>query len=294
MAGKYLTAVCAGRDFAALLSGREDFYVHSVFPRAINLWDGQRFLTLLPLGRGGGAVYATLAVEKEVSFSSWGLAPGQKVELLPGDCLRVGPEVIVDFSSSVPWQSPLERIKRLPSLNPHNLRAFKLALLGRRTASPFKGFLQGEGSKAETLLEQLEFSVVAPERAELEQALAGILGWGPGLTPSGDDLILGLSMARGVIRKALGLGPGLWEISVRRILNSTHPLSAFFIEEALKGRGHEFVETALASLLGMGKVKPETAAERLFDLGATSGFDMALGLYLALEWQRRYSWCLKG
>lgn len=249
---------------------------------------------MLPMGKGCGASYATLAVEDKASFLSWGILPGQRVELLPGNCLKVGPRVIADFSCSVPWQSPLEGMKILPLVNEHNLEAFRLALLRKEAASPFKGILEGKEPKLKALLEQIRSSVLAQERLKLEQALVGVLGWGPGLTPSGDDLVLGLSMARGVIRKALGLGPGLWEVSVRHKLNSTHPLSAFFIEEALHGRGHEFVENALASLLGMGSVKPEKAVELLLNLGATSGFDIALGLYLALEWQRRYSWCSKG
>lgn len=182
----------------------------------------------------------------------------------------------------------------LPSVDEHNLQAFRLALLRKEAASPFKGILEGKEPKLAAIIEQIRSSVLAQERLKLEQALAGVLGLGPGLTPSGDDLILGLSIARGIIRKALGLGQGLWEVSVRQKLNNTHPLSAFFIEEALHGRGHEFVENALASLLGIGAVKPEKAVERLLNLGATSGFDIALGLYLALEWQRRYNWCSKG
>ena len=41
------------------------------------------------------------------------------------------------------------------------------------------------------------------------------------------------------------------------------------------------------------RVKQDAVA-RLFSVGAMSGYDIGLGIYLTLDWQRRYGWCSRG
>lgn len=292
LTGRYLSVVEVGSDFDALLAGERRFHVHSVFSGALNLTDGRTFLTMLPLGRGCGASYATLALSGGDTFlRRRDLVPGLEARVLPGKRVQLGPGVVVDFGRAVPWESPLRAMRAVPAVGKKNMEALRQALIDCPAASPFQGVLEGRKPELGAVLDRMKACVLLRDGPELERAIAAVLGLGPGLTPSGDDLILGLCMARAVVRKAEGRPRGLWEASVSRQLGNTHALSAFFIERALEGRSHEFVESALACLLACGSAKTRAAVERLLGVGATSGFDIGLGLYLALEWQGRYDWC---
>jgi len=205
--------------------------------------------------------------------------------------VRLGPRVMVDFSRAIPWESPLRAIRAVPAVEKEDMQALRQALIDRPVASPFQGVLEGRKPELGAILDRMKACVLLRDGPELERAIAAVLGLGPGLTPSGDDLILGLCMARAVVRTVEGRSRGLWEASVSRQLGNTHALSAFFIERALEGRSHEVVERALACLLACGSAQTKVAVERLLGVGATSGFDIGLGLYLALEWQGRYDWC---
>lgn len=299
-ARRHLGAVQAGRRFCGLLSGSRRYRIHSVFARALNLWDedGREFLTLLPLSRGCGATYATLALAPEESFLDFELVPGLEAEARDGTRVQLGLEVVVDFSSALTWESRLSTMAP-GQLSEANLLVLRRALLETSTASPFRGAVDGSDSGLAALLDALRAAVLAADGTRLGAALASLVGFGPGLTPSGDDVVVGMSLARAVFRRARRAGGrrdggGLWEAGVRGALARTHALSAFLIEEALAGRSHEFVEDALGCLLAGGPQETGLAAGRLIGVGATSGFDIGVGLYLAAEWERRYAWCSSG
>ena len=294
-ARRHLGAVQAGRRFCGLLSGSRRYRVHSVFARALNLWDGREFLTLLPVSRGCGETCATLALAPEESFLDFGLVPGLEVEARDGTRVRLGPEVVVDFGSALTWESRLSTMAP-GQLSDANLLVLRRTLLDASTASPLRGAVDGSNPGLAALLDALRVSVLAADGTRLGAALASLVGFGPGLTPSGDDVVVGMSLARAVFRRAGGRpdGGGLWEAGVRGALARTHALSAFFIEEALAGRSHEFVEDALGCLLAGRPQETGLAARRLIGVGATSGFDIGVGLYLAAEWERRYAWCSSG
>ncbi|WP_172839187.1 DUF2877 domain-containing protein [Thermanaeromonas toyohensis] len=289
-----MPVVRRGKYFSLLLEGKQPFYIHSVFDRAINLVSDGAFLALLPQERGGGEGYATIAISRGISFTGLGLFPGYQVEAEDGYRVRLAPKVLVDFSLSLPWESPLKGIKAPLYIKEENLRLLQAALEGSTVPSPFKLVLAGSKNELILLIHKLRTSLLLQDPEGLEEALKGLIGWGPGLTPSGDDLILGLSLTRTIWRKAYGLQEGIWEKRVTSLLGRTLPLSAFFLKEALQGRGHEFIEKVLACVLGKTPREMGEAVEELLGVGGSSGFDMALGVYLSLEWQRRDNWCLNG
>lgn len=104
----------------------------------------------------------------------------------------------------------------------------------------------------------------------------GLIGLGPGLSPSGDDILGGLSM---VLRgrndpRADWLGKA---VSAR--LSETHPLSAAHLEAALAGEACEalhFVALSRAS----GHPIAKAILQRLGAVGSHSGWDMLLGAAL--------------
>lgn len=105
-----------------------------------------------------------------------------------------------------------------------------------------------------------------------------LLGRGPGLTPSGDDVLAGFLIGS----RAFGLdGAGLRREVSRRAPDSTTALSAALLWHAIQGEciGQA---AALAGVLS-GRGVPEPAVDNLLAVGHTSGAALAWGLTVAAE-----------
>jgi hypothetical protein len=154
------------------------------------------------------------------------------------------------------------------------------------------------GDPAEDALAELRV-LLAPCELGLEQhrldqlagqadttAVAGLLGRGPGLTPSGDDVLAGYLLAAGAF--------GLEIEQVRRAVaarapQATSALSAQLLRHAARGEAvRELIELAAALTHPDAALSVVTA--RLLQVGHTSGAALAWGVLLAGEHAaRRYS-----
>ncbi|GAA3764790.1 hypothetical protein HDA32_001223 [Spinactinospora alkalitolerans] len=108
-----------------------------------------------------------------------------------------------------------------------------------------------------------------------ERACAGLIGLGPGLTPSGDDAVCGFLLAV----RHLG-GPSLCrplaDAALARAATATTALSASLIAHAARGESCPEATDLLDAAAGHGPVGPALAALRA--IGHTSGTDLALGV----------------
>ncbi|WP_062345637.1 DUF2877 domain-containing protein [Herbidospora yilanensis] len=109
-----------------------------------------------------------------------------------------------------------------------------------------------------------------------------LMGLGPGLTPSGDDMLAGLLVTLRSVGTAAGVGRAVWLADWLAAAvtfdarTRTTPISATLLHCA--ARGEAGLET-LAVLRGLtGRQPLEPAAHRLLRLGHTSGADLAWGI----------------
>jgi hypothetical protein len=109
----------------------------------------------------------------------------------------------------------------------------------------------------------------------------GLLGLGPGLTPSGDDFMGGVLFARRLIGSAAW--PAAAAALVERARERTNQISLALLSDLADGHGHEPLH-ALGDALGQGAVGARAfdAIRRLDRLGHTSGWDMLAGLLVGL------------
>jgi len=118
----------------------------------------------------------------------------------------------------------------------------------------------------------------AEGRRDPVPAIRGLLGRGPGLTPSGDDLLAGFLL--GCL--AFGREAGALRQAVAALAPAqTTALSAALLSHALRGQCIPEAAILAAALTGRGAAGP--AARSLADVGHTSGAAIALGLLLAAE-----------
>lgn len=115
----------------------------------------------------------------------------------------------------------------------------------------------------------------------LAGAAQGLIGLGPGLTPSGDDYFAGMLVAL----RAAGRGPladALWRWLRPRLDERTSSLSAAHLAAAAAGEAHEALHACVAKLLG-GAGDWAALLARLGTLGHCSGWDGLAGAHAALR-----------
>jgi hypothetical protein len=117
---------------------------------------------------------------------------------------------------------------------------------------------------------------------EIEAALTAFIGRGGGLTPAGDDMLVGIMGALAVLpSERYNRLFGMVRRVVEREKGRTHPVAAHFLCEAARGRYVERVKLLLEALSDPGEKRLEDAIGRVLKYGASSGADLMCGMLLA-------------
>lgn len=282
--------------------------VHSVFHQACNLWlEPGLLLTLLPSQKGNAPHGIRLNTSPEATFVN--LAQVGQPVACRGGLLRIdGADFSVDLRNARLWQVDLQSM-RIDLRRSAQAQAWAVAWSelkmsyhkneitenlgpsflreGRPAASlPSKNLLQ---LRASTILSLLQ----ATCRLKLEEARISIrqlIGLGYGLTPSGDDFLVGYLT-------------GLWSTVGRnssrtQFLNSlsfelceaaqvTNTISRAYLESAAQGHVAEPIATLAQQLERPNDMRGvRTATQAALQVGHTSGSDGVLGMLLGcIAWQ---------
>jgi hypothetical protein len=266
--------------------GRFPVTVHSVFQRAVNLDPGGagRLLTLLSPPAPDPPQGIRLAAA--VDFTALGLRPGGAGRFSPeGIRLDRSPDALrIHFAGAT--RTPAAPLPFLPRVPGWAAAARELAGLQQRAATHLRlaGLLGPEpgadplGLNAAAARLGHAVRTGAPDAARA--ALAGLVGLGPGLTPSGDDFLCGFLLAG---RCRLDRAPLLRALEAEALerLPSTGPVSATFLRCAAEGQASGELR-ALAQALrdGAGCREPLAA---LCAFGHSSGMDLATGFLYGLN-----------
>ena len=221
--------------------------VHSVFEHAVNLrWHDGRLLTL----QGPGLLAAPFAVAL-ASLPPTALGPGTMIRRSDLDWTR---------AESVPLEA----------------RAGRLAF--RADALPaVRGAVTLRSGRGLCARRALADSLAESDTGAFVTAATSLIGLGEGLTPAGDDCVVG------VLAAIHRLAPGWLDSRAARAIAAggrcrTTDVACDFLLEALAGR---FAEPVLAVLTAPSAAHATDAARRLLAVGATSGADTLDGLRLA-------------
>lgn len=293
--------------------GKKDgrFEVHSVFDHAVYISAGKNVLIKLIrnndflnpysilIKQDEGAPMSSLGFEKgaRVSYSAGYLAVGDgsiridlsrahiyKKERAPGKNSIIGPDDItfnLRLLRDVIYTHP-GREGLVPLLENVELRG------------PMKVFLEpggdGVAERARPHIERLMWGLYAGDLAAVTDNAGAILGLGPGLTPSCDDFLAGLFMSLAFAGKAFSKngGPvGFYKKAGDEILklsmDKTTIYSRGLIEDALSGEGPLAAVSLIRSLVAGSPGDAASAAKTLIGMGATTGADMAVGIYYGVR-----------
>lgn len=245
------------------------------------------------------------AIAARIPYDDWhgaGIAQAQPVAFEPTQ-LIISDILILDFPRAVawqppPWPTPVDAEALAASLD--SLGPFIRQRKPGESRSPVLSVV-AEGSHASsrdatsraierrvtlsiaTLADWLEYRLAGS--AELDDAgrdaVSGLIGLGPGLTPSGDDMIAGLLIA------LHATGRTETAATLAAFVRATPPhatskLSRALLEAAIAGHPSEAMHQLIEALLTSDTAALPLAFARLESIGHTSGSDMLAGALLAL------------
>ena len=285
-------ALWIGPAAARVLAGTAPLRVHSVFPSAVNLEavGTGAFLTLC----GPKGVLHPHAVALEAAPSqAWQLVPGSPALSAPGSLQLQGQEGPLALA----LEQALRPAARPLALIPYLGRAYQTC----RTRLEERGALAGDfglaglwrtpppGSQAAPLNRAaLDLGTAAQAWGgddtthRLKQAVAALVGLGPGLTPAGDDFLCGFLAAS----RCAPVDPALPEALSAGMANNlkrTGSISAYLLRLAIEGFWPGPLLDLAEALAGDDSAAAAEALAGLCGIGFSSGRDLATGLCFGLR-----------
>jgi hypothetical protein len=260
--------------------------VEAVFERSFYLRAGDEFICVGEPDIGNGPL--TL-IGHPGPLADLDLA-GRPVALGGGHIL-IGNSIRLSLDRSEAWRSPPWPICPSPSRLIETCSA-----LARRAAidAPEEGLARhvcgiGEASTHQPPLARIAgpriatferwlFAVLARGRPS-EDAIQGLLGLGPGLTPSGDDFLVGALALLDCVGER-DAHAALGRAIIAALPGATSALSACFLRAAAAGHVGEALHSAVSSIIS-GDLGAAIAA--VDTIGHSSGWDMMAGITTTLR-----------
>lgn len=140
-------------------------------------------------------------------------------------------------------------------------------------------------------LRQQVFDFLAVQRSRdptvIQRSLLSMLGFGPGLTPAGDDFLAGWLAACAAIYAHPGQEQHNFQDLIEAIIHQaplrTHPLSSALIWAAVQGEIDHTLKQILADILSGRSIQPDQLRQ-LAETGHSSGLDGLAGALSFLEY----------
>jgi hypothetical protein len=235
--------------------------VHSVYAHAVNLAICGDMWTLL----ADNAADLPLGIRvTRTSFDKFGLRRGDCVNVRSG-FVGVSSRLVVDCRAAPRW-TPARAHKSEPGL------ASRLAIVGKE-ARP-RSWPESAG------MARAVRSAVSDANA-LREVLTKVVGRGPGATPSGDDVLVGI-LAVLTCPRSGAAGAKAAESLCRALLpllTNTTEVSGHLLRQAANGLFGRDMHELVCGLIGA--LSPQCLSEtvrRVVNTGATSGADACEGL----------------
>ena len=250
----------------------------------------------------------TLRVEfpEHLNFNTSGIKPNTLLLSNHRGDLRLDDKVVLRLSEARSWSPPELEEMALPE---HIIERLRLLSYNLSEIAPsdglapliahVEGIVHGEEDQpfTESILLRCVFTslvrlvrgALIHDRSETDMAIKGLIGLGPGLTPSGDDLLGGFMVALITTLKTSStaksshprLRDDLAESISYHSLSNTTDISASLLEFAAKGLASSSVHKLIGKLLQR-ESSDDTlrAALSVTEVGHSSGWDCLVGIFL--------------
>jgi hypothetical protein len=276
-----LKALYLGKKLHSLLLDKNSIKClrfHSGFSKVINLESCQGlFSVVLPeVGRMGN--YIVVPDTACDDFLSLGLRHGSVCEII-GKQLVLGNRLFIDLSKAQTWEGKLDKGFRWTKdeLVRENLKALEAALI--IYAAPNSASRKIYNLR-EHFLSTAAYEICNLETSErLSHAVKSLIGLGPGLTPMGDDFLTGFLSVIATWQEG-SLAAESLKKSIEENLYRTNSISSAMLRNAIDNIYHEYIQELVYAVVFEEADKVFLCCRKLLKIGATSGSDLAAGIYL--------------
>lgn len=265
--------------------------VHSVYRSVVNLSTGDGLLSIASPATGG--LPNGILVDLGPDLRALGLRPGMPV-VATSVSVGVKPVgLLIDLVAAVRWSPRLAVPRGGTSIAADRWRLRSSdAWSTARDMGAIGGFgpiLRDDRSgghdrdmvrQARGMVDRLWAGLSAGDQADASVVGRGLIGLGPGLTPSGDDLLSGLEAGLHALDAACA---GFLAQAIGDVDDRTTAVAATLLRHAARGEFAERIHILVGALLDASGGAIPAAIERSVAWGATSGTDCLLGVLLGLD-----------
>jgi len=240
------------------------------FARAVNVGIENRVVALVLPAVGNGPFHLVVDALPDSPLPRELPVSWERAQLRLGSwCVRLT-EAALPWEPRVPWEQ-----LRLDGTALRCLRASVESATCARGAWQEGAVFPARLADARRLLNTLEAAYARGADEALVAAAAALAGWGPGLTPAGDDFLAGLLLALWA-QRGEAARPVCTAIAAAAIPQTTR-LSGAFLQAAAEGLADQRWHVLLHALTGASAAAIEAAAQAVLAFGATSGPAMLTG-----------------
>ena len=278
-----------------LAPGGDAGNVHSVFRAALNISWQDRLLTIAPASAGG--LPNGIVAELGPDFRSLALHEGMRFHADAHELRVDAAALVINLDGAVRWSPRIG-----PPLGGSRVaaerwrqRSQRARVESARVIARTSGARGGLGplllaapvdadldtaDRAGPILARLDTAIRDNDRSGATAAARSLIGLGPGLTPSGDDALVGIEAA------LWGLGAPVAAFlagAVDDVEQRTTAVAATLLRHAAAGEFAERLHDLVGVLIGSDDAAIPAAIERAVGWGATSGADCLVGVLLGLD-----------
>lgn len=263
-------------------------FVHSIFDRTINIqcFENGELYTIACSQLDNGP--NTLVVDRK-RFHDAGLAVHDQV-MVREKTLLIGNKLAISIEQAKEWECLLPAYPSDITILNKNVTIMKEYVAahgktgGMKMASQPASVFEAEVTNLLVSRSgKLRNELAASRWAEAYKQAIGLVGLGPGLTPSGDDFLTGLFSIYNMQNIPCCLPCHFFEDITNSSKNLTNEISCMMVKKAAIGQVRESIVSLLHSLTGGTREEVVLSLGNVLSIGSSSGTDMALGLICGLE-----------
>jgi hypothetical protein len=263
-------------------------YIHSIFNRTINLqcFENNELYTIACNEIDNGP--NTIVIEKE-RFDDIDLAINTPV-YTANQKLYIGNQLIISVEKAELWDSILPEYPTNPEILYKNISKMKeyINLHGKgggikNTHKPQSPFDVEMAKIIEERILSLQTALLKREMPDAMTSAIKLIGLGPGLTPSGDDFLVGLFTILNIPNSPLFRYRTLADQVVQEAKKLTNDISYMGLMKASQGQTRESIIHLVNSIFTGKDEELTLSLNKVLTIGSTSGTDITLGIYYGLE-----------
>jgi len=297
-AQRLVKAISSGPTALKILKEGAVGEVHSVFERAFNvLVEGE----LVGIARGDVPKGPfNIIIDSKPNFSMKSLVHKGSEVSVAGDSLMIGEELTISLKEAEVWQSGRGVTKALDVESVRRNLSLVRELAGGRedglgqlvphvesivSGAPFSDHqLNSVSQAALPHITVLASAVKLRDLGLVKQSAKNLVGLGPGLSPSADDMLAGLMVGLlWTVHSFRGDVVRVDEINrtiVNHVVEDTTLLSQQLLKHAARGDVNEVMVGLLRAILAGDAENVKNATEKVLTIGETSGVDTLVGVLL--------------